>query len=299
MQTHDQPSTMDTPIDALSGPDAMKAMIASHLFAVEALRTASDSIERAAHLVAAAFEDGKSVHYAAAGSSGLMALADACELPGTFQVPNALIKVCMAGGIPVDGHMPGDTEDSEEGAILAAQAVHNGDVALVISASGTTPYALGFARAASARGAIVVGIANIDGSPLLKISNLAISLSTAPEVVEGSTRLGAGTAQKVALNMISTHAGILMGHVHDGMMVNLNPDNKKLRKRAADIVCRISSVTPREAEDALAQSGHNTKLATLVASGVTLDDAKELLNHYNGSLRACLQNLPNKNETTK
>lgn len=279
------------PIDALSGVDAMSVMLASHMAALDAMRDALAEIEQAAALVAAAFEAGHVVHYAAAGSSGLMALADACELPGTFQIPQAQIRICMAGGVPADGHMPGHTEDREDDGRAAASAVAPGDVALVISASGTTPYALGFARAASAQGAKLVGIANFAGSELLGMSDIAIALNSGKEVLEGSTRLGAGTAQKVALNMISTRVGVLMGHVHDGMMVNLSPENIKLRKRAQTIVSRIAGVSPAAAQQALERTGYDTKRAVLVAAGLEVSDAEKRLARHHGHLRACLQDI--------
>ena len=276
-------------LDALASSDAMSLMIDSHAMAVEAVRPAARAIEGAALLLAAAVQAGATVYYAAAGSSGLMALADACELPGTFGVPECQIKICMAGGVPADGHMPGNTEDDGQAAAQAASAVCPGDVAIVASASGTTPYALSFAETAKARGASVISIANVPTSPLLEMADVAIALNTGVEVVEGSTRLGAGTAQKVALNMISTRAGVLMGHVHDGLMVNLNPENKKLRKRAAHIVSRIAHVSVQDATRALEAAEYNTKCATLIASGVHKDTAEGLLAQHCGRLRACLE----------
>ncbi len=276
------------PIDALSETDALGVMLASQMDALSAVAPALAAIAAAAHLVADAVTRGAVVHYAAAGSSGLMALADACELPGTFRIPQDQIRVHMAGGVPVNGHMPGGTEDDLTEAATAARAVKDGDVAIVVSASGTTPYALRFAETAAARGARIVAIANVANAALFKGADSAITLATAGEVIDGSTRLGAGTAQKVALNMISTRAGILLGHVHDGMMVNLNPDNIKLRGRAAGIVARIAGVDSAAAEQALQQTGYDTKLATLVATGLEIGAARALLDRHAGHLRACL-----------
>lgn len=269
----------------------MSAMLDSHIAALEAARSASAQIAKAADLVARTFQSGSAVHYAAAGSSGLMALADACELPGTFQIPQRQIRISMAGGVPADGHMPGNTEDSENDALRDAAPIAPRDLAIVVSASGTTPYALSFAREARQRGASIVAIANVANSTLLTNADIAIALNTAPEVVEGSTRLGAGTAQKVALNMISTQAGVLLGHVHDGLMVNLNPDNIKLRKRAASIVSRIANVSTDAAEDALRASDYNTKCATLIATGLSPQEARQSLERHSGHLNACLQGI--------
>ncbi len=291
MQTKQSQFVADLAVDAMSGPEAVGFMLASHIKALNAARDAVPRIAQAAELLAETLRSGSTVHYAAAGSSGLMAMADACELPGTFRVPESQIRICMAGGIPVDARMPGDAEDGQGEAVTAAAAVKSGDIAVVVSASGTTPYALAFANAASARGAKIVGLANVAGSALLELADVPIAVATAPEVVGGSTRLGAGTAQKVVMNMISTQAGVLLGHVHEGMMVNLNPDNIKLRRRASDIVSRIADVAASDAERALEETGYDVKLASLVASGLDVATAQKLLEQNDGHLRPCLKQI--------
>ena len=282
MQTQHSQFGDDPAVDQVPGLEAVEMMLSSHISALCAARDAAPQIVEASSLVAQSLRSGLTVHYAAAGSSGLMALADACELPGTFQVPESQINIFMAGGIPADARMPGDTEDSVEEAIAAAGSVAPGDVALVVSASGTTPYALAFARAASARKARVIAISNVAGSELLQVSDVPIAIATEAEVVGGSTRLGAGTAQKAVLNMISTQAGVLLGHVYNGMMVNLNPDNTKLRHRAAGIVSRIAGVSESDAKHALQLTGYNVKRASLVASGLTVSESGCLLKQNDG-----------------
>lgn len=294
MQTHISQRSRGAAIDQLPALDAMSAMLDSHIAALQSARAAIADISAASVLVARTVEAGGTVHYAAAGSSGLMALADACELPGTFQISSDQIGIYMAGGVPTEGMMPGSTEDDREDAVHAARAVDQNDVAIVVSASGTTPYALAFAKAARARGASVIGIANAASTALSEASDISISLDTAPEVIEGSTRLGAGTAQKAVLNMISTQVGVLLGHVHEGLMVNLNPDNIKLRRRATDIVSRIAGVAADEADQALRLTGYNAKLATLVAVGAGLTEAKALLTQNSGHLRDCLEEIASK-----
>lgn len=271
-----------------TAPGDLAGMLESQAAAIAVVGGALDDLAAAASLMAEAVRRGAVLHYAAAGSSGLMALADASELPGTFGIAQAQIAVHMAGGVPVNGVMPGDTEDDTSAARRAAEAVMDGDLAIVVSASGTTPYALAFAETAKMRGAKVICLANKAGSQLLDMADVAIALPTAPEFVEGSTRLGAGTAQKVALNMMSTRMGILLGHIHDGLMVNLKPDNIKLRKRAESIVCRISGVSTPEAQRVLTQTNYDTKAATLVAHGVTVTRANDLLDKHQGLLGACL-----------
>ena len=282
------------PIDALSRHDALAAMRISHVAALVAMSDAQGAIDDAAERVAATLEAGATLVYAAAGSSGLMALADACELTGTFGIPADQVRVCMAGGVPVDGVMPGGTEDDAGEAIAAAQRMKPADIAIVVSASGTTPYAIAFAEAARAQGNSVVAIANATNSPLLAMADVAINLATGPEVVVGSTRLGAGTAQKVALNMISTQAGILLGHVHDGLMVNLVPDNIKLRKRACQIVTQITNVPEDGAQQALEQARFDTKLAVLIAAGLNIDVATRRLVDSGRRLRDCMPDVKTK-----
>ena len=276
-------------IDALPAEDALGVMLDSHIAAAEAVRGALPALARAADLVAATLTRGGTLTYAAAGSSGLMALSDASELAGTFGVSPAQTRIEMAGGVPVDADMPGDTEDDTGAATRIAGAMGPNDLALIVSASGTTPYALAVAGAVRDRGLPVIAIANVAQAPLLDMADVAIAVPTAPEVIEGSTRLGAGTAQKVALNMISTLAGIRMGHVHDGLMVNLRPDNIKLRARAAAIVTRITGVSPASADAALKTTGYDTKPAVLVAMGADLAEARKLLSENDNRLRPCLE----------
>lgn len=278
-------------VDTLPADAALEAMLASHIAAAKAVSGSLPQIALAADLVADALGKGGALTYAAAGSSGLMALADASELAGTFGLAPGQARIAMAGGVPVDADMPGGTEDDTDEAARIAAAMGPSDVAIVISASGTTPYALAVARAVRAAGRKVIGIANVAKAPLYDLADIAIAIPTGPEVVEGSTRLGAGTAQKIALNMISTLAGIRLGHVHDGLMVNLRPDNIKLRNRAAGIVQRIAAVDRSAADAALATTGFDTKLAVLVASGADQTRARDLLAQNDFRLRPCLESL--------
>ena len=284
-------------IDAMPSRDALAVMLASHMDALAMVRSVLPEIATASEMVAATIENGGTVHYAAAGSSGLMAFADACELPGTFRIPAGQTRVWMAGGVPFDGNMEGAVEDDIEAATAAAEAARPGDVAIVISASGATPYALAFAKVARRNGLRVIAIANKASSQLLGDADVSISVPTGIEVVDGSTRLSAGTVQKVVLNMISTHAGVLLGHVHDGLMVNFIPDNAKLQRRAVDVVTRISGVADAEASVALVDASNDTKLAILLASGADPKVARALLNHNKGRLQACLCEM-RKNKAT-
>ncbi len=277
------------PIDALPSREAVPAMVDAQLAAVRAVDVVKADIVRASEAMAEGFRAGGSLHYVAAGSSGLMALADASELPGTFGIEPKSIKIHMAGGVPVDGHMPGDTEDDTKAVDAVGSQIAGGDVVIVLTASGSTPYAVEIARKASALGATVIGIANNPGAALFAHADIQVCIATPPEVVAGSTRLGAGTAQKVALNLMSTLMGIALGHVYQGEMVNVVADNAKLVRRSARMVARIAGVPEVVAEDAIAQANGNAKIAILIASGATPASARELLVTHVGRLGPCLE----------
>ena len=258
--------------------------------AIASLSAAIPAIAAVAQAAAGALRRGGRLGYAGAGSSGLMALADALELAGTFGIPPDRTPILFAGGAAALLHMRGDVEDDAEAAAddFRRSGLSRGDVLVVVSASGSTPYALMVAKAARAAGATVVGIANVASSPLLEQADIAVHLATPPELVAGSTRLGAATAQKAALNLMSVLLGIELGHVHDGFMVNVQADNAKLVGRAARIVADLARVDDATAKDALAQTGGAVKPAILVAQGRTPDDAEQALRQSGGHLAPLL-----------
>lgn len=279
-------------LDARPVEEIGATLLAGQLDALRAVSSATVDIARGGQLMAEAVRAGGQLVYAAAGSSGLMAMADACELAGTFGLPPERTRILMAGGIPKDAAMPGDTEDDTSEAESAAAVIAKGDAVILLSASGRTPYALSIATIARKRGAHVIGLANNPGTPLLDLADVAICLPTPPEVISGSTRMGAGTAQKAALNMMSTIMGVALGHVHDGMMVNLYADNDKLRDRAIRMVVDIASVPHERAETALATANGRVKPAVLLAMGApNLTLAEDLLTQADGRLRAAMAAL--------
>lgn len=269
----------------------LSALANAQVEAAAAVRGAIPEIAVAAETVAETLRGGGRLAYAAAGSSGLMALADALELPGTFGIPRDRIAILIAGGDEAFRTLAGGPEDNTEEAerAVAGAALGAKDCLIAISASGTTPYAVRALEEASRRGAATIAIANNAGTPLLKLAGTAILLETPPEVIAGSTRMGAGTAQKIALNMLSTLAAIHLGHVHDGYMVNLHADNIKLRKRAARIVAAITGRDSADAERLLEQSGGAVKVAVLLAAGAgSADAAAKILEGTGQKLRPAL-----------
>lgn len=278
-------------LDALDDGQILSALLDGQVRAIESLGSALPQIAAAAALMAHTITAGGRLVYAAAGSSGMMAFADAVELGGTFGIAPRQIQIFMAGGLPVDSRMPGSTEDDSADALRVAATLDAGDTVIALSASGATPYSVTLARIARERGAQVIGISNNAGATLFNYANVAIHAPTPPEVIAGSTRLGAGTAQKAVLNMMSTLMGIRLGHVHDGMMVNVVADNEKLRGRVAGMVAQIADVDNDTAKASLEQAGGAVKLAVLLASGADAVRASQLLDETKGNLRAALARL--------
>lgn len=279
-------------LDIRSSAEVAATLLSGQQSALAAAEGALPALVRGAELMADTVRRGGRLVYAAAGSSGLMALADAAELGGTYGLSPDIILFFMAGGVPVDGRMPGHTEDRADAAERDAASVRPGDVVIAVTASGSTPYPLAFARMARAAGASTVCVANNPSAAIFRHADVAVALDTPPEVIAGSTRLGAGTAQKAALNIMSTLMGVRLGHVYDGMMVNLVADNRKLRERAAGMVSRIANVDEETATRSLEQSKWAVKPAVLLAKGAaSLDRAETLLAETQGQLRPALQRL--------
>lgn len=254
--------------------------------ALAAVRPALPALQDAASRAAAALRQGGKLAYAGAGSSGLMALADCLELLGTFGIPIDRTPMLFAGGADALLKMTGGVEDDPAlaAADLARAGLRPGDVLIAVSASGSTPYTLAVCDRAARAGVQIIGIANVPDSALLRAADVPVLLDTGAEIVAGSTRLGAATAQKVALNLISVTLGVILGHVHDGMMVNVIADNAKLRDRAARIVARVAGVETGAARVALNRTGGAVKPAVLVARGATPEAAVARLAQAGGHL---------------
>ena len=270
--------------------DVLGRLHAAQLKAADAVVPAFPALEKAAVAAAGALRQGRRLVYVGAGSSGLMALADCLELFGTFGIPPQRTPMLFAGGAAALLTMTGAVEDDPAlaAADLAGLDPQPGDVLLCLSASGSTPYTLAIATGARARGALIVGMANVEGSALLEMSDIAVLLDTGPEVVAGSTRMGAGTAQKIALNLLSVLVGLQLGHVHEGYMVNVIADNAKLIDRAARIVAALSGAGPADAAAALTLAGGAVKPATLIAAGAAPVAAQTILDTHQGHLGPAL-----------
>lgn len=277
-------------LHALPAEVAMTRLLVSQQAALRSVEAAIPALARAAEAAAGALRNGGKLGYAGAGSSGLMALADCLELPGTFGLDPGQTPMLFAGGADALLRMVGSVEDDATAALadLERAGLGPGDALIVVSASGETPYALTIAEAARQRGVTVVAIANAPGSALLSLAQVPVLLDSGPEMVAGSTRMGAGTAQKVALNMVSVMVALHLGHVYRGRMVNLIADNAKLIARATRIVADLAATPPEKAQAALECCGGTVKTAVLVARGHTPADAEAALQNSGGSLAPIL-----------
>lgn len=272
----------------------LELLLDGQLRALNTVSSAFPQIVEAAARLAACVRGGGTIAYAAAGSSALMTMADGLELPGTFGIPVARVKCLIAGGAASLSDLAGSTEDdAEQGARdVVAAGLGRGDCLIGVSASGTTPYTLGALRAAAKAGASTVGVANNSGAELLEAADIAILLPTPPELISGSTRMGAATAQKAALNLMSTLMAVDLGHVHDGHMVNLRADNAKLNKRASRIVAAIGGCDEVTSQQLLSRSQGSVKHAILMAAGVSdARSADDLLRQHQGKLRKALASV--------
>ncbi|MDX0219914.1 N-acetylmuramic acid 6-phosphate etherase [Sinorhizobium meliloti] len=278
-------------LDVMRPELALRLLAAGQQEAAKSVEQAIEPISAAARLAADSLASGGRLAYAGAGSSGLMAMADALELPGTYGIAREQVVILIAGGAASLTDLAGGYEDDMElaRADVRSAGIGAGDCLISVSASGSTPYAIAAADEAGKRGARVIGMANNAGAPLLLNADVSILLETPPEVVSGSTRMGAGTAQKIAFNMFSTMVGIHLGHVLDGHMVNLRADNIKLRGRAIRIVSDIAGIGAADADRKLGLAGGSVKLAILLASGARdIAHAEDALERADQNLRRAI-----------
>ena len=280
------------------GEPLLAALIAGQQRAVGRVAAAGPALEGAAKLVAAALSAGARLVYLGAGSSGLLAMQDGLELPGTFGLDAERIRFVIPNGVrfPNGERFAIDSsgEDDAHAAVQAIDALSLGpdDAVIAVSASGATPFTLAGARRAKEKRAGVVAIVCRLGSPLAAVADIAAVFETGAEAVEGSTRLAAGTAQKAALGVISTLAASELGLVYDGLMINVRPENAKLKVRARNIVERLASVGGEAAEAALVEAGSDVATAVVVAAGpLDAAAARRLLTQCGGDLAESLSRL--------
>jgi N-acetylmuramic acid 6-phosphate etherase len=281
-----------TALDTWSNADILTALVKGQERAIAAVKAAIPEISRAADLLSANLRQGGNLYYAGAGTSIRIGVQDGSELPATFGMLPERIRYLIAGGRAAMFDTLADAEDDAEEGGRAAAPLGKHDTLIAIAASGTTPYTISAATTARKNGATVIAIVNNANSPLGKAADVEIALNSGPEVIAGSTRMGAGTAQKAAVNLLSTLTHVKLGAIHNGMMVNVLVGNAKLRKRAIGIITSIADVDAKRAAAALEAAGNEVKPAILMCSGArTVGDAKQKLRDADGSLRKALQSL--------
>jgi N-acetylmuramic acid 6-phosphate etherase len=252
-----------------------------------AVERALPQIARAVDVIVARLGRGGRLFYIGAGTSGRLGVLDASECPPTYGVPSELVQGIIAGGdYALRNSIEGAEDDVVQGANdLRDRVLSAADVVVGIAASGRTPYVLGALAYARQIGAATIGISNNAPAPLLTAADVAIPLLTGAEVIAGSTRMKSGTAQKLALNMLSTATMIRLGKVYGNLMVDVQAKNVKLRQRAQRLVVRIADVNEARASALLAASDYDVKVAIVMARrNVNADDARELLAAANGFL---------------
>jgi N-acetylmuramic acid 6-phosphate etherase len=264
------------PLDLLGPVELVDAVIAGQEHVAAVVRAASPALARGVELVAGGFLQGGRLLLFGAGTSGRLAALEAAELPGTFGIGIDRVLARVAGASPERPWGGDDAEDdvARGRADVVALAVGPSDVVVAVAASGTTPYTLGAAEAARGSGAPVIAVVNAHGTPLARLADVAVELPTGPEVVIGSTRLAAGSAQKLALNALTTAAMIRAGRVHDRFMVDVVPANAKLVRRIADLVAQACGVDLSTAEEALRRCGGHPRVAIVpLLTGVPPEEA--------------------------
>jgi N-acetylmuramic acid 6-phosphate etherase len=241
--------------------------------------------------IVAALEGGGRLFYLGAGTSGRLGVLDASEIPPTFSAPPDMVQGIMAGGEAALSRATETTEDDPAIGVrdLSARGFTAKDVLVGIAASGRTPYVLGAVAEARRLGAVTVGICCSPAAELSHAVDFPIAPLVGPEIVAGSTRMKAGTAQKLVLNMLSTGTFIRLGYVYGNLMVNVQPKNEKLVDRARRIVAQAAAVSPERARELLAESGMSVRTAIVMGrAGIGRDEAERRLAACRGRVRQAL-----------
>lgn len=267
--------------------DSLAAMLDNQMAAFVAVRHALPALARAAAAAAARLERRGRLVYAGAGASGRLAVQDGVELHPTFGWPRERLCYLIAGGEPALTQSVEGAEDDATAAVAAVERLALGgtDVVVAVAASGRTTFTCAVQRRARAAGVLTIGVANNPSTPLLDEAEVPVLLATGPEFLAGSTRMAAGTAQKIALNLLSTQTMMALGRVYQGFMVDVVPTNAKLVARARGILQALTGCGPAEAAAFWERAGGDLKLAVLLGDGLGLDEAKARLKAAGGNLR--------------
>ncbi|MFA6311051.1 MAG: N-acetylmuramic acid 6-phosphate etherase [Sterolibacterium sp.] len=291
MLNTEAPDRRHADLDLYPVEDLVNAFIDDQTQAVSAVRAASQQIAAAVSAAVPRIAAGGRLVYVGAGTSGRLGLLDSVELYPTFSWPRERAVALLAGGATAMYEaVEGAEDDRQQGAAdLLAARVGPLDVVLLLAASGVTPYVLGALRAARAAGALTVGLCNNAHAPIALEAEIGITLDTGQEVIAGSTRLKAGTSQKIALNTLSSAIMVRLHKVHGNLMVDLKPTNAKLIRRAIGLTTLVSGADEEAARAMLEASGFQVKVAIVALTRkISVEQAQLRLSAVGGSLRQAL-----------
>src|SRR6516162_1988460 len=289
----ERPSPRYSDIDVWEPSDIVDAMIEGQFTAVAAVQAARSALVGAALAAEGRLRKGGRLVYVGAGTSGRLAVQDGAELIPTFSWPQDRLLLLMAGGKDALLRSVEGAKDAVDQAIRVVQQheIGGSDVLIAVAASGTTPFTLSCLREAKRRSALTIGIANNRGTPILEEADYPIWLDTGAKPIAGSTRMKAGTAQRITLNVFSSLVMILLGRVYDGLMVDLQAVSQKLVRRSEGILTRLTGSSGEQAREALHRANGNVKLAVLILHGCDVKQATDVLHRAGGQLRAALADI--------
>jgi N-acetylmuramic acid 6-phosphate etherase len=288
----EQRNSRSSGLDRRSSLAIVRALNREDAQVARAVRKVLPQIARAVDVISKSLRRGGTLFYVGAGTSGRLVVLDAAECPPTFGTPPKMVRAIIAGGERALRHA---VEGAEDSAVLGARDLRragltNRDVVVGVAASGATPYVLGALAFAKQQGAVTIGLTSNAGSPVARTAAISIAADTGPEAIAGSTRLKAGTAQKMVLNMLSTASMVRIGRVYENWMVYVTLTNDKLRRRGAQILKEAAKVSASAAEHALRRANHNLPAAlVMLKSGASLRDAKRSLAATGGNVRLAIQ----------
>ena len=278
-------------LDRMTALEIVRLMNREDCKVAKAVGRELPAIARTVEAIVSAMRRGGRLIYVGAGSSGRMAVLDAAECPPTFGIsPKRIVALIAGGRRAVTGAVEGAEDSMRNGERdLRARKLTRDDIVVGIAASGTTPYVLGTLQYARKRGATTVAITANRRMPVARVANIVIALEVGPEVLTGSTRLKAGTSQKMVLNMLSTAAMTRLGHVYENLMIDAEMTNEKLASRAVRILQEASGKSVSAAEHALRAAGHNMRVALVMLKlGASASESKRALRQAGGNLRLAL-----------
>lgn len=292
MLNTETPSDQHIDLDCYTTSELVDAFVDDQLNAVRAVQAAANGIAAAVDAAVPRMRQGGRLIYVGAGTSGRLGVLDSVELYPTFSWPRERAVGVMAGGagamfVAVEGAEDDEAQGKQD---LLAQDLRSEDVVLLLAASGATPYALGALDAAKSCGALSIGFANNPDAPLTQRSDIGITLDTGSELISGSTRLKAGTAQKIALNTFSSALMVKLHKVYGNLMVDLKATNAKLVKRALALTMRAAACDEVTASRTLTECDHQVSVSVVaIRCGISVSMARERLSQCDGSVRRALQ----------